>query len=491
MTMQDIFYGIDFGTTNSAVYAIDVSNRTEYNVEYAIGEDDKRPLPSYVAVDRKSGKVLTGLDAKNGIISQDNYEIFSSIKSIIGADKEWIIAEKKWTPVDIAAELFKALKEKAEKKTKQKLTEAVIAVPVGFSSVKKNNIRRAAEKAGIKVAMFVSEPTAAFCGRKDEMRKYRNIVVFDWGGGTLDVVVLRIENGIISELASNGISVAGNDIDRKLAYRLCMNASRKNGMDFNFEDLSEPVKNRLHIKCEEAKCNLADEDIAAVYESELDNFGMLMEKVSYDYFELLVEEEITQALNCMLATISEAGLNRDSIDCILCEGGSSRLRPLHTRLQMYFKKEQLVFPKKAMWDIASGAAQIAMSPGCYMLNKPIGVIQSNNVFYPLLKVGQRIPTEEKTVRFGIVESTEEARIILTDGENENSQTFLEVFSVRLRGFSDEVIDVSCYVDADLVFKLKVHSNRMPEDVFRVWTYSNLKLSYEIDAPRPIIGDKNN
>ena len=475
------YYGIDFGTTNSAVYAITSFNNS-IDDEFPIGEDDRRPLPSYVAINKTTGEVMTGLDAKNTILEGGDYQVFASIKSIIGEEKEWEIAGKIWTPIDIAAELFKALKNRAEARTMEAMEEAIVAVPIGFSVKKKNNLRRAANKAGIKIIMFVSEPTAAFCSRRVEMKKYKNIAVFDWGGGTLDVAILRIENNIVSELATVGISMAGNDIDKRIAERVCLNASRKNGVDFSFDDLSPEVQQRILQKCEVAKCNLADEDIVSITDAKLDDFGMLFERIDYDYFSLLIENEIDQAIDCLLKALSEAGMNNETIDCVLCEGGSSRLRPLQVSLLKYFKRDKLVFPRKAMWDIATGVAHISYKPGCYRLNRPIGILQSNNTFYPLLKVGQRIPTEEKTVRFGVVESTEEARFVLTDGDNANNQTFIEYLPVKLRGFSDEVLIVSCFIDSDMIFKMKVHSNRMPDDVFRVWTFANLNVSYELDAP---------
>lgn len=476
------YFGIDFGTTNSAVHAITAIGDS-IDDEFDIGENDRRPLPSFVAIHKETGEVVTGLDAKGSIADEDEYQVFSSIKTIIGEEREWEIAGKTWTPVDIAAELFKALKQKAESSTRGTMTEAVVAVPVGFSSKKKNNVRKAAKKAGIKVLMFVSEPTSAYCSRASEMHKYHNVAVFDWGGGTLDVVVLRIEGNIVHELSAVGITMAGNDIDRHLAERVCLNASSKSGDDFAFEDLSQKVQLRLLQKCEQAKCDLADEDIVTIMDANLDGHGMMMEKIDYPYFSLLIENEINQAVDCLMKALSEAGMNKESIDCILCEGGSSRLRPLQEKLLKMFDRRKLIFPRKAMWDIATGVAQIAYKPGCYTLNKPMGLMLSNNKFYPLLKVGQRVPTEEKTVSFGVIDGSDDARFIISDGD-ENTQTFADIFPVKIRGFSDEVLKVSCYVDADMVFRMKIKSNRMPDDFFRVWTYSNLKVSYEIDAPAP-------
>lgn len=480
------YFGIDFGTTNSAVHAITAIGDNIAD-EFDIGENDRRPLPSFVAIHKGTGEVVTGLDAKGSIADEDEYQVFSSIKTIIGEDREWIIAGKNWTPVDIAAELFKALKKKAENSTRDTMTEAVVAVPVGFSSKKKNNIRKAALKAGINVLMFVSEPTSAYCSRSSEMRKYHNVAVFDWGGGTLDVVVLRIEGNIVHELSAVGITMAGNDIDRHLAERICMNVSSKSGDDFAFEDLSQKVQLRLLQKCEQAKCDLADEDIVTIMDANLDGHGMMMEKIDYPYFSLLIENEVNQAVDCLMRALADAGMNKESIDCILCEGGSSRLRPLQEKLLKIFERQKLIFPRKAMWDIATGVAQICYKPGCYTLNKPMGLMLSNNKFYPLFKVGQRVPTEEKTVSFGVIDGSEDARFIISDGD-ESSQTFSEIFPVKVRGFSDEVLKVSCYVDADMVFRMKIKSNRMPDDFFRVWTYSNLKVSYEIDAPAPELNE---
>ena len=482
------YFGIDFGTTNSAVVAIPAINGEKVGESRRIGEDERHPLPSFVAIHKVTGEVKTGLDAKTTLTKSDDYHVFSSIKTVIDEDKEWEIAGKKWTQVDIAAELFKALKENVDDKTAgvMQLDSAVVAVPVGFSPKKKNCLRRAAKKAGITVNMFISEPTAAYCSRLDDMRKYKNVAVFDWGGGTLDVVVLRIEDNMISEMSSVGMTLAGNDIDKKIAEKICLKVARKTGQGFSFDDLAPEFQLRLLNLCEQAKCNLADEDVATVSIAKLDKYGRALEKIDYDYFAVLIENEVDQAIDCLLKALSEAGMNRESIDCIICEGGSSRLRPLQTRLREYFEKDKLLFPRTAMWDIGSGAAEISYRPGCYTLNRPIGIIQSNNVFYPLLKVVQRIPTEEKTIRFGVVEKTKEARFVLSDGEDDSDQTFTQPFPVKLRGFSDEVLAVSCYIDADMVFRMKVHSNRMPDDVFRVWTYSELKVSYEIDAPVPNI-----
>ena len=486
------FFGIDFGTTNSAVVAIAEVNGQMVGEPQNVGDSSSRihPLPSYVAINKKTGAVKTGLEAKRSITNSEEYQVFSSIKTVIDEDKSWEIAGRTWTQIDIAAELFKALKNNVRDRSAgaMELETAVVAVPAGFSPKKKNNVRKAAKEAGIKVSMFISEPTSAYCSKLDVMRKYKNVAVFDWGGGTLDVVVLRIQDNIVSELAKTGMTYAGNDIDKKIAEKICLKVARKKDKDINFDYLKPESKLMLLDICEQAKCDLADEEKVNVFSpGDIEELGMFNESIDYDFFSLLIENEVDQAIDKLLIALSDAGMNRESIDCIICEGGSSRLRPLQVKLLEYFDREKLIFPRTAMWDIAAGAAQIAFRPGCYTLSRPIGIIQSNNRFYPLLKVGQRVPTEEKQIKFGVVESTEEARFVFSDGD-EDSQTFTEYFPVKLRGFSDEILHISCYVDADMIFRMKIKSNRMPDDVFRVWTYSNLKVAYEIDAPDPEIND---
>ena len=487
------FFGIDFGTTNSAVVAIAAINGEMVGEPTNIGNEGSRryPMPSYVAIDRETGEVFTGLQAKKSIVNYKKYQVFKSIKSVIDEDKTWEIAGKTWTQIDIATELFKALKENVIQRSdgQMDLDTAVVAVPAEFSPKKKNNVRKAAKKAGIKVSMFISEPTSAYCSKLDEMKKYKNVAVFDWGGGTLDVAVLHIQGNMVSELAKRQWTFAGDDIDKKIAEKICLKVAKKKNIDISFDYLSEESRMNLMAVCEEGKCEFSDEEKVSFYSPEgIEELGMFNEVMDYDFFSLLIENDVDKAVDTLREALSDAGMNRESIDCIICEGGSSRLRPLQTRLLEYFDREKLIFPRTAMWDIAAGAAQIAFKPGCYTLSRPIGIIQSNNRFYPLLKVGQRVPTEEKEIKFGVIESTDEARFVLSDGE-EGSQTFSEYFPVKLRGFSDEILHVSCYVDADMIFRMKIRSNRMPDDVFRVWTYSTLKVAYEMNPPEPELNEE--
>jgi len=478
------WFGIDFGTTNSAVVSFTGIEGKDINV-IPYGDDASRPMPSFVAIHKKTGEVVTGRKAKENLNLSEEYEVFMSIKSIINEERVWNIAGKEWTPVDIAAELFKGLKTRVKERTDVDMKKVVLAVPVGFTAEKRNKIRQAAELAGMEITIMISEPTAAFCSHYSELKKFRNVAVFDWGGGTLDVVILKIENGQVFEVASNGISMAGNDIDRKIAEKVHNKVAKKKNSNLSFEEMDSQSRGKLLAVCERAKCNLADEDIVKVQMAKYGELGPIIEKIEYDYFNLLIEHEVELAMDCLRTTIQSADLNKVSLDCVLCVGGTSRLRSLQEKMIDEFGRDMVIFPRKAMWDIAEGAALVATRPGCYTLKKSIGLLLANGDYCPLLLEGQRLPSEENHITLGVVESNEkgkiDARFIFTDDINEKNRSFIDYMSVPLRGFSDEILRLSCYVNHDMVFKLKITSNRMPDEVFRTWEYDKIKVSYDIEG----------
>ena len=480
------WFGIDFGTTNCAAFSL-TGIDTNSLLEIHYGDDEGRPMPSIVAVNKTTGFVITGREAKDRRNSMiDEYEYFYSIKSILDSEKEWIIAGKKWTPVEIAAELFSSLKKRIETDGENIVDEAVVAVPVGFSAIKRDKLRSAARIAGIEISMFVSEPTAAFCSNYIKLKSCKNVAVFDWGGGTLDVAILKIENGNIHELSTEGMNVAGNDIDKKLAEKMHSRFLKNKIPQISFDELDAATKDQLLIKCEKAKCDFSDdEDMITVSINRYGEYGSVRETMDYEYFSLLVEPEVKNALNCLEAAIQKAGLNKENLDCILCVGGSSKLRPLRDKIEIIYGEDLVFYPERVMWDIAKGASVIATRPGMFALNKPIGIILSDGAFFPLFNRGQKIPCKELNLTFATVDGSKdnarEAKFLITDSENADNRTFIENITFSGRGFFDEYIKLSCYIDHNFIFKLLISSNKMHKQVGRVWSYEELKIYYQIES----------
>lgn len=483
--METSWFGIDFGTTNSAAVSLTgVNEKALRTIKY--GDDSGLPMPSLVAINKKTGKVIVGQQAKEqrNAMAQD-YHFFSSIKSVIDSEESWNIAGNNWNADDIAAEIFKALKGRI-KDNKDDVKDAVIAVPVGFAANKKKKLRDAANKAGITVKMFISEPTAAFCSNYKALKSCKNVAVFDWGGGTLDVVVLRVDHGCIQEIAAEGMNLAGDDIDLKLAEKMHTKFLAGKSNPISFDSLEPATKDQLIVKCEKMKCDFSDSDETIISLNKYDAYGAVRAKIGYDFFELLLENEVNAAMGCLRKALEKAKINKSSLDRILCVGGSSNLRPF--REKIYAEYGALVyFPTDVIWNIAQGAAFISKRPGDYKLNKDMGMLLCDGSFFPLIEKGHSIPiprANEKSFLFGITDKVDginpSARFIFTDAENDNERTFTSNFLVPVRGFDDERIQVSCYIDQDFIFKLKAGTNKIHDDVARVWSYDNVKVIYKIE-----------
>lgn len=482
MATQFSWFGIDFGTTNSAAFSF--TGTSKENVQpIHYGDDEGRPFPSIVAINKTTGEIITGREAKNHkneLIGA--FEYFSSIKSVIDSNKTWEIAGKTWTPKDITAEIFIALKKRVEKTGAMNLlNEAVIAVPNGFTAEKKKHLRNAAKKAGINVKMFIGEPTAAFCSNYNELKSCKNVAVFDWGGGTLDVTVLKVEDGHIMEMAESGMQFAGNDIDKKFAQKMHTRFMRGKTPSVSFDELDPITKDQLLRKCEQAKCDFEDEDIVSISINKYGSYGPVRDSVDYDYFSLLIEEDVKNAIHCLNNAIEKAGLNKASLDRILCVGGSSKLRPLKEKLLDLFGEELIYYPDKVMWDIAKGAAISCSRASTFCSNQEIGLLLSNGELFPLLRKGQPLPCKEKELTFAIVDDDNIAKFVITDNEDESKRTFTATILSPSRGFLEEYYIVNCYVDQDFNFKLKIRNNRAYKDKFTVWSYSELKIYYSVEG----------
>ena len=267
-------FGIDFGTTNSATVGYAFMGSTKERIYY--GDDEQRPIPSIVAINKNTGDVYTGRTAweRRQELSQECVFI-PSVKSLL--DQEWkkTIAGKDWTPIEVAAEVFKCLQTNVYERTGILMDEAVVAIPVGLSASKRRQLRKAAALAGIKISSFVSEPTAAFFANYKDIRNDSTVAIFDWGGGTLDVSVLRHYEGKIYELATGGIPEAGDLIDLRLAEKIHARIARKKKINIAFEDMPAINRDMMIVRAERAKRAMYDDDTATISIIIMENLELL------------------------------------------------------------------------------------------------------------------------------------------------------------------------------------------------------------------------
>ena len=472
------YYGIDFGTTSSAVVGYMVMDHKPEQFLY--GDDEGRPIPSVVAINKTSGEIITGREAWDKQMElSETCEYFSSIKSVLDRDTRITIAGHEWTTVDIAAELFKALKASVQERTGNELSMATIAIPIGFSPEKRNRLREAAGKAGIIVDSFISEPTAAFFANFEELRSSSIVAVFDWGGGTLDVSILKNENGRISELATAGSDIAGVYIDNKIAQRIHAKIARKKGIELAFADMPSSAQDMMRVRSERAKRALGDDDTATISINNYGPYGACRELLDYDWFADIVEPEVTMAVDCLKKAIDQSGVGLANIERIVMVGGSSNLRPLIERMDSIYG-EKLFFPEETMWNVGQGAAKLAMTPGAYYANQSIGIVLSDNSFFTLLSPDTPLENWSTECHFGIVDTNTEARFVFGGSPDiDESPDRFKSLSVPAYRFLQEQIILRAIVDKDMVFRVIAGSTMRSGEYRRVWDYSQLKCYYKL------------
>lgn len=470
------YFGIDFGTTSCATVGYTVIKDEVNKIYY--GDLEDRPIPSNVAIDRSTGEVFTGRKAweKRTELSE-TCEYITSIKSILDSDWKKEIGGRIWTPVDVAAEIFKELKNTVAERTGAVLNFATVATPIGFSADKRRKLREAAYRADIKILSYVSEPTAAFFANRKHLQGSSNVVIFDWGGGTLDVTVIKKSNDRIFELATVGLQVAGDDIDRKLAERIHSRVARKKKAEISFDDMSALHRDMLLVRAERAKRALSISDTATV---SINNYGMLgafRETLEYEWFAEVIEPEVDQAVACLKKAIDQSGVGKANIDCIVMVGGSSNLRPLMDRLDREYDGI-IFFPDETMWNVGEGAAELSLSPGEYLSNQTIGIKLSDGKLFKLLEPNILLDSWKTEHSFGIVDTSQEARFVFSGSADldDSSDTF-RAFTVPSYRFLQEKINLEASVDENLIFSIKAGSNMRSEEFSRIWEYTQLKCCY--------------
>lgn len=472
------YFGIDFGTTNSATVGYVVMDQKPEIIKY--GDEEGRPIPSVVAIDKTTGEVSTGRDAWNKKMELSaSCEYVSSIKTALDDESIREIAGKKWTSIDLASEVFKRLKANVKERTGIDMIEATVSIPVGFSSSKRAKLREAAKKAGITINSLISEPTAAFFANYDELKSSSTVAIFDWGGGTLDVSILQHSNGKVSELATVGKDIAGDYIDDKIAKRIHAKIARKKGIETAFADMPPSAQDLMLVRAERAKRMLGDDDTATISINNYGVYGACRETLEYDWFADIVDPEVSMAMDCLEQAIAQSEVGLANIDRIVMVGGSSNLRPLLEKMMDKYG-DKLYFPDETMWNVGKGAAMLAMTPGDYYSNQSIGIVLSDNEYYEILSPDTPLKGWEHTCRFGIVDSSEEARFVFGGSlDIDASPAKYKTLAVPAYRFLQELIVLKSTIDQNMVFTAVAGSNMQPASFRRIWEYTQLKCYYKL------------
>ena len=320
--------GIDLGTTNSCVAVMEGGKPTVIaNTEGA------RTTPSVVAF-TKTGERLIGEPAKRQAVTNAENTI-SSIKRDMGTDRGRTINGKKYSPQQISAMILQKLKADAESYLGEKVTEAVITVPAYFNDAQRQATKDAGKIAGLDVKRIINEPTAAALAYGLDNEKEQKIMVYDLGGGTFDVSVIEIGDGVIEVLATNGDThLGGDDFDNKLIQWMVEEFKKKEGIDLSGDKMA---MQRLKEAAEKAKKELSSATttninlpfITATAEGPK-HFDMDLSRAKFDELTHdLVERTAVPVQNAL----KDAGISASELGKVLLVGGSTRIPAVQEKVK--------------------------------------------------------------------------------------------------------------------------------------------------------------
>ncbi len=326
--------GIDLGTTNSCVSVIEGGEPVVIaNAEGA------RTTPSVVGFG-KNGERMVGQVAKRQAITNPDRTI-SSIKRQMGSDYKVAIDDKKYTPQEISAIILQKLKTDAESYIGEKVTEAVITVPAYFTDAQRQATKDAGKIAGLEVKRIINEPTAAALAYGIDKENDQKVMVYDLGGGTFDVSIIEMGDGVQEVLATAGNNrLGGDDFDQKIIDWLADEFKKEQGVDLRGDKMA---MQRLKEAAEKAKIELSGVTTSQIslpfITADATGPKHLEMTLTRAKFNEMTASLVEATMGPVRQAIADSGLNTSEIDKILMVGGSSRIPAVQEAVQKYLGKE--------------------------------------------------------------------------------------------------------------------------------------------------------
>ncbi|GIU76809.1 MAG: chaperone protein DnaK [Bryobacteraceae bacterium] len=349
--------GIDLGTTNSVVAVMEGGQPVVIP-----NQEGARTTPSVVAF-TKSGDRLVGQVAKRQAVTNPENTIYS-IKRFMGrrfdevteemklvpyhvvrgdnGDARVEIAGKKYAPPEISAMILTKLKEAAEAYLGEKVTKAVITVPAYFNDAQRQATKDAGQIAGLEVLRIINEPTAAALAYGLDKKKEERIAVYDFGGGTFDISILEVGDGVVEVKSTNGDThLGGDNIDQRLVDWLIEEFKKEEGVDLSRDRMA---LQRLKEAAEKAKIELSSAmeteiNLPFIYGDPQTGPKHLVKTLTRARFEQMIEDILQRSIPPCKQALADAGLTPEQIDEVVLVGGSTRIPRVQQLVRELFKKE--------------------------------------------------------------------------------------------------------------------------------------------------------
>jgi len=433
--------GIDLGTTNSVAAYMEGSNS-----RIILTPEGERLLPSLVAFG-KSGERMVGNPAKSQLIT--NINTIYSVKRLIGKRYSEVapylkqfnysivegeedtlkikINDVLFSPEEISAMIIERLKQAAEQRLDDIIEGAIITVPAYFNDTQRQATKDAGEIAGLNVLRIINEPTAASLAFSLDLKKKSNVVVYDFGGGTIDISVLEIQNDIIKVLSTAGdINLGGNDFDMMLCDQLLEEIKEEYKVDLSDDKMAIQ---RLRDAAENAKkelSSLGEFEINLPFIADTDGGAVHFSRYySRKEFEELIKEKVDRTFEICSAALNHADMTIDDIDEILLVGGSTRIPCIQKRIKEFFNKEpnKKVNPDEivALGAAIQGSIATGESKDILLLDVipiSLGVKTFGGSFTRIIDANTTIPTNRSLVFSTVEDNQIEVEINVYQGERE-------------------------------------------------------------------------
>ncbi len=311
--------GIDLGTTNSCVSVLEGGKPAVIT-----NAEGGRTTPSVVTI--KNGETIVGVQAKNMAITDPKHTV-RSIKRHMGEDYKVSIEDKDYTPQEISAKVLQKIKKDAENYLGEEVKQAVITVPAYFSDSQRQATKDAGEIAGLEVLRIVNEPTAAALAYGLDKGEEHTVLVFDFGGGTFDVSILELGDGVFEVKATNGDNhLGGDDVDDLLIEYIADDFKKQNGIDLREDSAS---LQRLKEAAEKAKIELSSKTTTNIsipfITADQNGPKHVNLDLSREKFEILLKPILDKLVTPTKQALKDAKLDESKIDKVIFVGGSTRI----------------------------------------------------------------------------------------------------------------------------------------------------------------------
>jgi molecular chaperone DnaK len=443
--MSDPIIGIDLGTTNSEVALV------RDGQAQIIPVDGSKLLPSVVGL-ADDGALLVGHSARNQYAVHPERTI-KSIKRRMGQDEKVEMGAQSYTPQEISALILKRLKQAAEDHLGETVNRAVITVPAYFSDAQRQATRDAGRLASLEVVRIINEPTAAALAYEADHPGQRHILVYDLGGGTFDVSVVRVERDVVEVLASHGNNqLGGDDFDARIVTHLVESLKGEKGVDPTDD---RAAMARITRAAEAGKIALSDAPYARVEEEYLLEHGGKPVHLSVELeraeYEAMIEPFIAETLEAVHIALDGAGLTVSDVDEILLVGGATRTPMIQRRLE-----EDLGLQPRSEVDpdlcVAAGAAiQAAVIAGDKVSSVLVDITpytfgtsalsELNGEIYPytfvpLIRKNTPVPVTKSEAFATVYDGQREIEVKVYQGEDPDALNNTEIGSFHIENLSD-------------------------------------------------------